>query len=355
MLAELQNLEPHEHILTHITAWSEGENCYILFPLARMNLREFLKEKQRVADSKLTLWLLRQMKGLADAINWIHNLDNYVPGTHLQLPGSARQTERKQGYHHDLKPENMLLFYPGTDYTEGSLKVSDFGMGKVNRVPLGSQIISRQTSTPSGTLTYESPDFEMHKKIGRPHDVWALGCVLLELLCWLFIAPYSGGKSFQTDRRGPVRSGDSDIIGDSYYHMTTKHEVKTPKLKSVVVKWMSVIEANPSCVDEFRLILELIRKPEGLLEPDMKTRMPAGTLNNVLKKILQSATERLDTAPDHYAGNVAQARKVTGDSVEEQVTSPTYTPMLSRQASNSWPPPEATVSNVPTLVIQGPE
>ena len=354
MLVEL-NMRPHEHILTHITAWSQGQECYILFPLARMNLRVFLKEKQPEADSKITLWLIRQMKGLADAVKLIHNLDSEVSSTHLQIPGAAPTEERKQGYHHDLKPENMLLFYSGIDYTEGSLKISDFGMGKVHGVPQGSQIISKNTATPSGTLTYGSPDYEMHKKTGRPHDMWALGCVFLELLCWLFIAPQKGGKSFQTDRRAPTSSTDSDILSDSYYFMTTKNGAKDPKLKPVVIKWMDTIEVNPYCKDEFLAILDLIRKPGGLLEPDMKMRMRAGTLNDQLKDILYSATLRVKAAPNHYAANVSEARKVTMDSLDEQPLSPSHTPMISRQSTNSTTPAEPGVVRWPEIVLQEPE
>jgi serine/threonine protein kinase len=350
MLVEL-NTQPHEHILTHIAAWSQGEECYILFPLARMNLRRFLKERQPEADSNISLWLLRQMKGLADAVTLIHNLDQQITATHLQVPVATGKRERKQGYHHDLKPENMLLFYIGSDYTEGSLKISDFGMGKVNRVPQGSQIVSKRTRTLSGTLTYESPDFEMHRETGRPHDMWALGCVFLELLCWLFIAPQSGGKSFQTDRMAPLSSKDSSILSDSFYFMTTKDGEKVPKLKPMVVKWIDAIKGNPCCKDEFLCILELICKAGGLLEPEMHTRMRAETLNQKLGKILHSATNRLEAAPNHYTGNTSQARKVTEDSLGEEPASPTYTPMISRQVTNS-PPAEPTIASLPEIVFQ---
>lgn len=321
-----------------------------------MNLRRFLKERQPEADSKISLWLLRQMKGLADAVTLIHNLDQQITTTHLQVPTTAGKKEKKQGYHHDLKPENMLLFYIGSDYTEGSLKISDFGMGKVNRVPQGSQIVSKRTRTLSGTLTYESPDFEMHQKTGRPHDMWALGCVFLELLCWLFIAPQSGGKSFQTDRMAPLSSKDSGILSDSFYFMTTKDGEKIPKLKPVVVKWMDAIKENPCCKDEFLCILELIGKAGGLLEPEMNARMKAGDLNQELGKILHSATDRLKTAPNHYTGNVSQARKITEDSLYEEPASPTDTPMISRQITNSPPPPPPaegpTLASLPEIVFQ---
>jgi serine/threonine protein kinase len=353
MLVEL-NTQPHEHILTHITAWSQGKECYIMFPLARMNLRRFLKEKQPEANRQTTLWLLQQMTGVADAVKLIHNLDDDLDkqgtGTRLQVPGIAGKKERKQGYHHDLKPENMLLFYSGSDYTEGSLKISDFGMGKVNRVPQGSQIVSKRTRTLSGTLTYESPDYEMHQKTGRPHDMWALGCVLLELLCWLFIAPQQGGKSFQTDRRAPVSSTNSEIFGDSYYYMTTKNGEKVPKLKEVVIRWMDAIKANPCCKDEFLTILQLIHKSGGLLEPDMDSRMKAETLHKELEKVLQSAIDRLNAAPSHYTGNVAQARKVSEDSVDESL-SPTHTPMISRRATDSTAQAEPTIASVPEIVF----
>ncbi|CAA0812923.1 mitogen-activated protein kinase kinase kinase 21 [Striga hermonthica] len=73
------------------------------------------------------------------------------------------------GYVHcDLKPENVLLVAEGDDFTT---KISDFGLSKERgTVPY-----------PRGSPAYLSPEavhFEMQEE---PADVWALGCIVLEM------------------------------------------------------------------------------------------------------------------------------------------------------------------------------
>ncbi|KAL6639118.1 hypothetical protein ACP70R_022848 [Stipagrostis hirtigluma subsp. patula] len=86
-----------------------------------------------------------------------------------------RGAERMHGagiIHRDIKPENILVG-PG-----GALKICDLGLATPAR-PAG-------TSYPElrvGTLRYRSPEQLMgHRSYGPAVDVWALGCVMAELL-----------------------------------------------------------------------------------------------------------------------------------------------------------------------------
>ncbi|GER40897.1 mitogen-activated protein kinase kinase kinase, partial [Striga asiatica] len=71
--------------------------------------------------------------------------------------------------HCDLKPENVLLVAENGNFTA---KISDFGLSKERgTVPYA-----------SGTRAYLSPEAELLGKQEEASDVWALGCVVLEML-----------------------------------------------------------------------------------------------------------------------------------------------------------------------------
>jgi serine/threonine-protein kinase len=89
--------------------------------------------------------------------------------------------------HRDLKPANLFL----TRTPEGSpvIKVLDFGIAK--GLEGNDAIVHTQTGSFLGTPLYASPE-----QIDTPHDVdvrtdvWALGCVLYELVAG--VPPFSG-------------------------------------------------------------------------------------------------------------------------------------------------------------------
>ncbi|XP_057969425.1 mitogen-activated protein kinase kinase kinase 20-like [Malania oleifera] len=80
------------------------------------------------------------------------------------------------GYVHcDLKPDNILLFAPNSASGSGKFvpKIADFGLAKRRSV---------QDPCFRGTLLYMSPESLVHGIQGPPSDIWALGCVVLEML-----------------------------------------------------------------------------------------------------------------------------------------------------------------------------
>lgn len=83
--------------------------------------------------------------------------------------------------HTDLKPANFVL-------VQGSVKIIDFGIAKA--IPADTTNISRETQI--GTANYMSPEALMMQqsshgdhqtvKMGRATDVWALGCILYQMV-----------------------------------------------------------------------------------------------------------------------------------------------------------------------------
>ncbi len=80
--------------------------------------------------------------------------------------------------HRDLKPSNIQLT------PEGGVKILDFGVAKQTLPREGSEPIAGQTIPGQliGTAGYMSPEQARGKSVDRRTDMWALGCVLYEML-----------------------------------------------------------------------------------------------------------------------------------------------------------------------------
>ncbi|MFG3711932.1 protein kinase [Micromonospora sp. NPDC047730] len=76
--------------------------------------------------------------------------------------------------HRDLKPQNLMVT------PTGSVKVLDFGVAAL----LGPADVPRLTATGHtlGTPTYMAPEQALNSTVGPKADLYALGCVLFELL-----------------------------------------------------------------------------------------------------------------------------------------------------------------------------
>ncbi|MEW2518962.1 serine/threonine-protein kinase [Actinacidiphila alni] len=92
--------------------------------------------------------------------------------------------------HRDLKPDNILIA------ADGTVKVLDFGIAKILRSD-----VTRLTATgnPIGTTRYMSPEQINCGKITPLSDLYALGCVLHELLAGQPV--FTGDGDFQLMRQ----------------------------------------------------------------------------------------------------------------------------------------------------------
>jgi cell division cycle 2-like protein len=107
-----------------------------------------------------------------------------------QLLDAAKKLHGTRTLHRDIKPENILVA-PG-----GELKICDFGCATPMRTPYEERRV--------GTLQYCSPEQLMGSRCyGAAVDMWALGCVMAELL--------TGQPLFEADTEEDVLGQITDL------------------------------------------------------------------------------------------------------------------------------------------------
>ncbi|KAI1276315.1 hypothetical protein F5Y07DRAFT_399573 [Xylaria sp. FL0933] len=204
----------HPHIVALLMAYELGGRFHLLFPWANGSLANFFQYRNPDPDPEITSWVALQCAGLADALQMIHTTSSNVPPN-----GRIGQPEANYGRHGDLKPENILWFASpsdqcgGTDVSRslGTLKIADFGLSRLRSRGPG-QTNSRSDKRFVGTLAYSAPD----DVVSRKYDIWSLGMVYMEFVCWLLGGQESvkefhharciggDGRGYLTNKNGSV-------------------------------------------------------------------------------------------------------------------------------------------------------
>ena len=116
-------------------------------------------------------------------------------GIALQIARALESAHAAGVIHRDIKPENIMI------RPDGYVKVLDFGLAKLHRIPDADDPRQTQTATmvhtePGliiGSPSYMSPEQARGVDVDARTDIWSLGVVLYEMLCgW---PPFQGSTT----------------------------------------------------------------------------------------------------------------------------------------------------------------
>ena len=208
LLREVKTLRSRQHsnivpLLGSYTKYSQESeydvrSVHLLLPKAEMNMSVWLNN-----PCKSRSWPLEACRSTelvqSSLYYTIFKLVTALAFLHREADGTVTS-------HHDLKPANILVF--GRE-----MKIADLGFSHLRSVADGSQTMGPQGSG-FGTFEYNPPEYwddtqphyRAKKAHGRAFDVWAMGCVLLEVLLLIVYGLQSGKVREFREKRAQNRS-----------------------------------------------------------------------------------------------------------------------------------------------------
>ena len=311
-MLKLYRYSQNDHVVTHHAAWTHQGSFYILFPLATCNLKIYMEtlpdhdwlpnckvrvimpytESSRtpILNKKFALWLLSQLVGLAQGVQRVHSLAKLTDSNGLALPMSS--TPDATGYHHDLKPDNILVFVNENERDDyGTFKIRDFGLGRAEMLTRSgayksfrkmheARVSPLMTDKSDGAHTYTAPDHYLTGKLSRIADMWSLGCVFLEILTWAFLPSPTNSRSFSSRRYAEnlrrLRLEELQIMDDRFWCATSSEQ--TPGVANSTSKRHATV--NPAVVKQLAALESM--HPEG----QGQFISPFGTVVMCIKRML---------------------------------------------------------------------
>src|ERR1700761_3045241 len=259
----------------------------MLFSCAECNLQKYMEGESPSWTKKNVLNWVSQMRALSDALRQIHNL-----GPSKLQPDRINQTSRapqhgssESGFHHDLKPSNILVFI-NQDNGDLRLSISDFGSARIKKIQSGSHQHSPFTQNLSpGDAAYGAPDAYIEGKTSRPYDLWSMGCIFLELLTWIVGLEERNVSTFANLRmeEAPNPQGNQD---QAFWYLSESGNVQ---LKECVTQQLEILKANCR-VGVFPQLVRIVGK---LLNIRTDDRPDASQLHNDLDAIMLQLAEDL--------------------------------------------------------------
>ena len=152
-----------------------------------MDLEQFLTLEDSFGDFRQNLTYIRAMEGPSSALESIHNL-------HLD-PTDHNVDISRIGYHHDLRPRNILV-------TSNTFLLADFGLSRFKVANASSRTKWRENMGDYIAPECMSQDFEP-QDVGRAIDIWAFGGIIIDVAWYLEQGP-EGVKNARSARQGPA-------------------------------------------------------------------------------------------------------------------------------------------------------
>lgn len=132
-----------------------------------MDLSQFLKLDHRYKDFESNTTFFTAFYGLASALETVHNCS-------LE---DGEESFTVVGYHHDIRPQNILV--RANDWV-----LTDFGLAKMSE-----EDTSSGTPYKAGFGEYAAPECMdenfIHQRVGRAIDIWSLGAMMVDIASFM--------------------------------------------------------------------------------------------------------------------------------------------------------------------------
>jgi serine/threonine protein kinase len=287
-LNKFRGLERNKHITQHLLTISQGKRYYIIFPWAEGgDLTKFWIDKSPNSRTpQLVLWCLKQMLGLVEALNALHN----QIGDNLKLICPHNDPDCRKCdpncRHGDLKPGNILHFLTG-EKEEGILKIADFGISKVH---IDGTFERSETVTRATTPSYEAPEGSPSFPKGprsRKYDIWSLGCIFLEFTIWI-VRRWDEVQCFEDSRK--IESDKQWAKKYAHFYQITEGTTPVAHVHQEVTKKITDLKETAQITEGTALgdLLGIIESK--LLKVAVEDRYDARGLYKQLETIVQRAT-----------------------------------------------------------------
>ncbi|KAH8892263.1 kinase-like protein [Thozetella sp. PMI_491] len=286
----------HPHLTTLLSTYQDESNYYILFPWADGDLRSFWEQNPKPrTDTFSSLWIMKQLIGLADGLSKIHNLASEVSRDAIKAVDELHQGH--VGRHGDIKPEN-ILWYKERDGA-GVLKITDFGHSSFKH---SSTELSRDR--PKGaTRAYMAPECDVSSEFSHSWDVWSLGCLFLEFVTW-YLLGNPAVDLFAKLRDSVTHEGDLGKRDLTFFEIQQQEEGGKPTatLKSSVMQWITMLREVHGASPFTNELLNLIEMK--MITVDPRERAPCSrVLENLTKMELRCTHE-----PDYVKSNLLRRK-----------------------------------------------
>ena len=178
-----------------------------------MDLNDFLKCEDRHKDFRSNTTFFTALYGLTSAIEFVHNCELVDDAGNITITG----------YHHDIRPNNILVRY-------NTFLLADFGLSKMDDED------KLSTSLKAFGGDYIAPECLAKKsRLGRPADIWSLGGIMVDIAAYIENGP-----------RGRIEAQNKRMERGPYAGLQTAHFFSDDCLKSGVLSCIHDLQVDPA-------------------------------------------------------------------------------------------------------------
>ncbi|OAL51491.1 kinase-like protein [Pyrenochaeta sp. DS3sAY3a] len=235
LLRTIQN----DNIIRLLTSYTQNGFCNLLFPVADLDLHDLLLTRDQPGWIYNPSIVFDSFRGLANGLHYLHN---FQP---KGLSNDEANRVTNHGYHHDIKPRNILLM--------GSRMIlADFGLARLKEATEASITTWKNTPPTFAAPEARDPVTLQARSIGRAYDMWSIGCVLSEFATYCI----GGTEAVKEFRKERIREGP-DGAHNCFHHNgkvnTAVHDWhrilldrnESPQLCSMYASSLSLLVENP--------------------------------------------------------------------------------------------------------------